>query len=194
MVEIQKYNDILHQFILIYLPVPNAVWCNFLTLEAVDNKKVGQLASTSATTPTSKSMSNPSTRAAKLQKMTSDFLQNCLDATEGVHLMQLTTPQLKWNGVEVGINGPNNLQHEEILWELAELNFCFELLALDSHATTGSDSESEHQALVSACFPNCTSGLLLVADLRAANHGLASENWEEKALYLRALKRVMMSW
>jgi hypothetical protein len=60
-------------------------------------------------------MSNPSTRAAKLREMTSDFLQNCLDATEGVHLMQSTTPQLKWNGVEVGINGPNNLQREEIL-------------------------------------------------------------------------------
>jgi hypothetical protein len=176
------------------LPMPNAVCRNFLTLEAVDNKKVGQLASTSATTPTSKSMSNPSTRAAKLREMTSDFLQNCLDATEGVHLMQSTTPQLKWNGVEVGINGPNNLQREEILWELADLNFRFELLALDSRATTGSDSESERQALVSACFPNCTSGSLLVADLGAANHGLASENWEEKALYLHALKRVMMSW
>ena len=74
-------------------PMPNAVWRNFLTLEAVDNKKVGQLASTSATT-TSKSMSNPSTRAAKLWEMTGDFLQNCLDATEGVHLTQLTTPQL----------------------------------------------------------------------------------------------------
>ena len=167
-------------------PMPNAVWRNFLTLEAVDNKKVGQLASTSATTPTSKSTSkstsNPSTRAAKLREMTSDFLQNCLDAVEGVHLIQSIIPQVKWNGAEVGIDGPSNLQREEILWELAELNFRFELLALDSRATTSSDSESERQALVSACFPNCTSGSLLVADLGAANHGLASENWEEKAL------------
>jgi hypothetical protein len=49
--------------------------------------------------------------------------------------------------------------------------------------------------LVGECFPGCASGIsLLIADLGAANHGLASTNWEERSQYLMALKRLMMTW
>ena len=36
--------------------------------------------------------------------------------------------------------------------------------------------------------------MLLAADLGAANHSLASQNWEEKALYLQALRKLMVTW
>jgi hypothetical protein len=87
------------------------------------------------------------------------------------------------------------LEREEILWELAELNFRFELLALDLRATSA-PSVSSHQGLIRECFPGIKEGdgALLVADLGAASHGLASENWEEKAPYLQALRKVMMTW
>jgi hypothetical protein len=79
--------------------------------------------------------------------------------------------------------------------ELAELNFCFELPALDAHANT-TESRFDCQLLVTACFP-CGEGgtaTLLVADLGAANHGLTSQNWEEKAPYLQALRQLMATW
>jgi hypothetical protein len=101
--------------------------------------------------------------------------------------------ELKWNGKVV--ESPNNLEREEILWELAELNFCFELLALDARAA-GSPPDHFRQQLVAACFPGGEDGTnaLLVADLGAANHGLASQSWEEKGLYLQALRKLMATW
>jgi hypothetical protein len=53
-----------------------------------------------------------------------------------------------------------------------------------------------HQELIAVCFPGGKDGTasLLVADLGAANHGLASENWEEKAPYLQALRKVVVTW
>jgi hypothetical protein len=68
-------------------------------------------------------------------------------------------------------------EREEILWELSELNFCFELLALHSRAMTAPDKDP--QELISACFPGCNSCSLLIADLGTANHGLADGNWED---------------
>jgi hypothetical protein len=163
-------------------PMPNAVWRNFLSIESVDSKNPGS----STSDPPSR------TRAAKLREMAHDFLQNCLEAE--VNLAQSNDAPITWNGDVVTIHDLSDLQREEVLWELAELNFRFELLALDSRATTTTCSDSVRQQLVSACFPNCDSGPLLVADLGGANHGLASQDWEERARYLHALKRVMMSW
>ena len=56
----------------------------------------------------------------------------CLDVAEGIELVD-SNGELKWNGSVV--ETLNNLKGEEILWELAELNFHFELLALDARVT-----------------------------------------------------------
>lgn len=88
----------------------------------------------------------------------------------------------------------SNGDYEEIAWELAELNFRFELLALDSRLNTDKESISGHpsrQELVEACFAD---GSLLVADLSSANQGLANPSWKGRAPYLHALKRLMMTW
>jgi hypothetical protein len=94
-----------------------------------------------------------------------------------------------WNNQEV--KTVMDAVKEEILWELSELNFRFELFALDSRAST---VKGDRQALVAACFAGCTSGSLLVTDLATANCGLADVDWEKRSTYLHALKRVMMSW
>jgi hypothetical protein len=159
-------------------PMPNTVWRKLLAFELDNNqdkKDVG----------TSKS-----TRAAKQRDLVNDFLQDCLKAP-GVVFAESEVGQLSWNGKVV--ENLSNLEREEILWELAELNFRFELLALDSRASSKVDND--RYKLVGQCFPGCASGIsLLVADLGAANHGLASTNWEERSQYLMALKRLMMTW
>jgi hypothetical protein len=49
-----------------------------------------------------------------------DTLQNCLSA-EGVEFSEASSGKLLWNGKHV--ETLSNLEQEEIVWELAELNF-----------------------------------------------------------------------
>jgi hypothetical protein len=159
-------------------PMPNTVWRKLLAFE-LDNNQDKMTVS-----------SSKSTKASKLRDLAVDFLQDCLKAP-GVVYTELGGGKLYWNGQVV--DNPSDLQREEILWELAELNFRFELLALDSRASSKIDND--RHKLVEECFPGCPSGAsLLVADLGAANHGLASTNWEDRSQYLMALKRLMMTW
>jgi len=155
-------------------PMPNTVWRNFLMQDLMQNSTGGSL---------------QESRGGKLRKLATDFLQNCLNR-EGVNFKEPSCDEVQWNGKAV--KNLSNEEREEIVWELAELNFRFELLALDSRATTA-PGENRHM-LVSECFPGSSSKSLLVADLGAANHGLSSQSWEERALYLQALKRLMVTW
>jgi len=118
-----------------------------------------------------------------------DLLQNCVQ-TDDVTLVGLQRGEAEWNGKVV--KTLNDAECEEVLWELSELNFQFELLALHSQATTR--IEEDLQGLISACFPGSKLRSLLVADLGSANHGLADGNWENRATYVHALKRLMMTW
>jgi hypothetical protein len=63
---------------------------------------------------------------------------------------------------------------QKILWELTELNFCFELLALDKRAYLSHCNEDDQQAMVVKCFIGSS---LLVADPEHANAGLQSHEW-----------------
>ncbi|KAK0224258.1 hypothetical protein IW262DRAFT_1295893 [Armillaria fumosa] len=65
----------------------------------------------------------------------------------------------------------------EILWELAEVNFCIEFQALDRQ-----------------CFPNGKVNMLHRVPLGSANYGLAHSNWLEHAPYIFAMCRCMQQW
>lgn len=156
-------------------PMPNTVWRTLLGLEHITKDNPGKLG----------------TRSQKLRETVKDFLQNCLEE-EGValtadadHNMEVT-----WQGKAFKDLGKD--EFEEILWELAELNFRFELMALDSRAST---SKVDRQRLISACFPRAVAGAsLITVDLSVANHGLASPDAEERKEFLQALRKVMSSW
>jgi hypothetical protein len=155
-------------------PMPNTVWRTLLSLEYVGNNQAG----------------NSATRSQKLREAVKDFLQNCLE-DEGVQLSDVdTNADVTWNGKAFESLGRE--EFEEILWELAELNFRFELLALDSRAST---KNVDCQKLISDCFPRPPAGAsLVVVDLSVANHGLADVDTEERKVYLQALRNVMSSW
>lgn len=136
----------------------------------------------------------PPTRSRKLKETADDFLQGCLNA-EGV---TVDVPDdngvlpAKWNGKDFSELG--NQEYEQILWELSELNFRFELMALDSRATTEPE-HSPRQELISDCFPRSKVGeSLLVVDLACVNHGLAALSWTARSVYVLALQKVMSSW
>ncbi|KAJ6467228.1 hypothetical protein DFH09DRAFT_1059509 [Mycena vulgaris] len=74
----------------------------------------------------------------------------------------------------------------EILWELAETNFRFELSALDIRA-----SKKERARPVSFCYAG---GTLLGIDLELARRGLASPSLRERHRYHVRLAALMLDW
>ena len=79
---------------------------------------------------------------------------------------------------------------QKILWELTELNFRFELLALDNLAS-GVTDKHERQTMVLKCFDVPS---LIVADVQRANSGLQAHNWQERLPFLLALRALMRDW
>jgi hypothetical protein len=80
---------------------------------------------------------------------------------------------------------------QKLLWELTELNFRFELLALDKRASLSRRGEDDRQAMILKCFTGCS---LVVVDLRHANVGLQSRRWHERLPFLLALRALIRDW
>jgi hypothetical protein len=84
----------------------------------------------------------------------------------------------------------------EILWELFELNFTHELLALDRRACKNLDLShnsrlSERQDLISKCF---SVGAFPHVSIPTRNCGLAANTLQERLPYVICLVHVMQSW
>lgn len=84
----------------------------------------------------------------------------------------------------------------EILWELHELNFRFELLALDRHLRPDlwdAEDEGVHRdADIQDVFFG--DGGYLVGDIPTKSSGLAAVSWRERLPYVRALRNLMADW
>ena len=158
-------------------PIPTSVWRDVLIVERSSNLP-----------PAEGSQESKQTFSGQQHRRAREIFDECVKS-DGVQFAGFDRGRMVWNNREV--ETVTDAIREEVLWELSELNFRFELLALDSRAST---AKGNRQALVADCFPGCTSGSLLVADLATANHGLADVDWEKRSIYLHALKRVMLSW
>ena len=148
-------------------PIPSSVWRDVLSYEHAQGKK----------DISSSSQSKVAKSGHLLRQRVLDLLQDCVQ-TDDVTLIGLQRGEAKWNGKVV--ESLSDAEREEVLWELSELNFRFELLALHSRATT--HTKEDFQESISACFPGSKSRSLLVADLGTANHGLADGDWENRAI------------
>ncbi|RDB30337.1 hypothetical protein Hypma_007053 [Hypsizygus marmoreus] len=162
-------------------PMSGKAWRDLLGLDWFEN---------APSTSQSKKDDNQKTKSSSRRELLTDFLQTCLQA-EGVSLDEMVRGKEAWQGKDF-----ENLQDadfEEILWEMGELNFRQELLALDIRITNSDSSiDAIHrQELIAACFPG---GQLLMAPLSEANHGLASYDGEERCRHLLALRRLMRDW
>ena len=123
--------------------------------------------------------------------MMAKFLAGCLDAADNGPGDERESNSVSWNGIDFDALG--NHHFEEVLWELAELNFRFELAALDARMSGLTAPDRYH--LIVKCFPDAAkTGSLLVAKLECADQGLGSLDWQQRSMYLLALKRLMMGW
>ena len=144
----------------------------------------------------STSQRQTTTKSASRRETIQILLQSCLQSNE---IQLSTSPALNtilWHEqkLSAGIL-PEVRIAQEILWELYELNFHFELLALDRRAHTGLLFDAiSRQEMILACFPGNEGGSMLVANTELACRGLAAENWKERTPYIIALKNVMKTW
>ena len=137
----------------------------------------------------------PEIRAKETERLRNEmtsFLGNTVgnDDVQIVERLDLTTARSSWYGIP--FDRLTDGHFEQILWELAELNFRFEFQALDRRARLGTPFEEEiaDEALV-ACFADQS---LAVPSLASANHGILSIYPRERAHYLFAMARVMSKW
>jgi hypothetical protein len=115
--------------------------------------------------------SNKQTKSSCCHADMHEPLGNCLDEA-GLEL-KTGDEQFFWHEQELSTGVlPSFELCQEILWELYELNFRFELLALHHQAQLAVDNSPEHQDHMLTCFPG--HGPLLVADVSLANQGLAA--------------------
>jgi len=138
-----------------------------------------------------------STRSAKRRQHAQDLLKTKLSSNAVVVPRCTVGEPFFWQGRSYC---PGNLPPEivvrQILWELYELNFAQEFLALDRRACTDLDSMDNHklygrQSLISKCF---VSNTLNYAPLPNNNCGLASETIRDRLPYLRYMVQIMEAW
>ncbi|KAF7792779.1 hypothetical protein EIP86_003877 [Pleurotus ostreatoroseus] len=105
------------------------------------------------------------------------------------------TVELTWYGSPWS---PNSLQQtREILWEISEIGFRFELLALDRHLVSSDGSEQPEMLEISRrqlIQTICAGRPEFLSHLPTANEGLASPNICGRARSLEALRTLVSRW
>ncbi|TFK59435.1 hypothetical protein BDN72DRAFT_780752, partial [Pluteus cervinus] len=162
-------------------PMPARVWKDFLTVNFLESN------------PNKKSTDTPAvSRSARTLAYAQDFYQSLLNE-DGVRVTNASRPSLPstWRGKP--FDTLVNSDFQEILWEINELSFRFEFMALDSRLSSDADKPF-HQVDVDECFPTVESGSLLVVDVTNANSGIASNILDQRGRALLAIRTVMQKW
>lgn len=111
-------------------------------------------------------------------------------------------PTVNWRHVplELTTEFPAGTVVSEVLWELCELNFRFDLLALDnilfSEHEQGPEERWQHQLQLFRCFRGGTepSFSLTRIAIPSSNSGLVSDSVLDRHPFVRALAKLMMEW
>lgn len=148
------------------------------------------------------------TKSAKRKQVVKDILASCTNASDGVSINPEDDNKITWQGTELKPGTvPSPEIGRQILWELSELNFRCELVALDKRAhndtlsldppplaageNTPTPMPLSREELVNRCFVGTS---MLDIQLEHANMGLACPLWPDRRDYLVALRNVMETW
>jgi hypothetical protein len=137
------------------------------------------------------------TKAARRRQEALDMLLPNPDMYPGVEMRSGLMGPIVWQGREYppGVLPPDNVVRE-ILWELYELNFIYELQSLDRRACDNLDMLNaaqlfDRQTHISQCFH--TSSFRHVP-IPSENFGLADDDFNKRFRFVNALVFVMKSW
>ncbi|KAF5341449.1 hypothetical protein D9758_014733 [Tetrapyrgos nigripes] len=107
-----------------------------------------------------------------------------------VQFDQLSSVPVTWRGETIdGIQVPPTIA-KEIIWELYELNFRQDLVALDAQLDESNMSLPERQNLLGRCWI----GAREYTDCQKAQDGLASTDPTKRSQILGALHKIMTTW
>ncbi len=158
-------------------PIAHQSWRVILNLDRLIKNASSGDTSSSRTMPT---------KAGKRREKAIDFLQGC--AGELRIDTNFNVGPAVWRSIE--LENLTDDHHREIVWELAELNFRFELLALDARAATNGGNHD----LLLCCLPYGLTTAFVAVDVGSANHGLGHPTWRQRAPYVFPLMNAMRSW
>jgi len=137
------------------------------------------------------------TKSAKRLEVIQSLLQNCLNL-DGVQINDNPTNEIFWQDRQLSAGElPEQLVAQEILWELFELNFRFEFMALDSRMDTAAAVPTDHvyrDDLLLRCFPGNISGSILITWKEFAHQGLEASRWQDRAPSIVAVKNIVRMW
>lgn len=96
-----------------------------------------------------------------------------------------------WRGQQLvdNVMPPLRIVHE-ILWEIYELSFRYELLALNRRLSPEPELD---QPKINACFPASEGGLTFVMP-SAGSSGLLANHWHSRFPYVTTFVRIMRNW
>jgi len=137
------------------------------------------------------------TKAARRRREVLDTVLPDTDVYPGVERRSSLKGPIVWQGREysAGVLPPENVVRE-ILWEIYELNFIYELQSLDRRACRDLDPSNatqlfDRQIQISECFH--TSSFRHVS-IPSKNIGLADNDFDNRFRFVTGLASVMNSW
>ena len=154
-------------------PLPNKTWRNLLSL--------------------GKTSPRADTLQGKLRSRVLLILQECASRSNThLNFNDLSSLPATWQGQEIPSHQlPPTHVGKEILWELYEINFRVEFLALDSILDKSDEHSTERQIVIDGhCWPNS----LVIPDFERSGDGLNARSLKDRAPYLDGLRLVMSSW
>jgi hypothetical protein len=130
------------------------------------------------------------TRNANHRHNVRERLERALQRSDvQLDVQNLFTKSVQWKGIE--INGlPDTNIAREILWELCELNFRSDFVALDRQMDESAVSALERQEIVDRCW----NGTAAYIDLLAMRSDLGERSVFERAAFVKALHTAMKTW
>lgn len=174
--------------------IPAAVWRQFFWIYRREPHAHGNLSAPPADTgdPTVDVELDEATAAAK-----------AMFGAELVATMNKTSREVFWKGraydvIDGGVVDMEPQTIREILWELAELNWRYELLTLDKfaapHMWLGSDAGVARAATILLVFTDSPSFVLTNAPFPTRNSSISAPARGDRLKAFTALRRVMSDW
>ncbi|KAK0493761.1 hypothetical protein EDD18DRAFT_1077975, partial [Armillaria luteobubalina] len=128
------------------------------------------------------------TKAAWQGNQMQEFLKGCCKEIQ-MDFSAKDQGMVLWRGKHYSKLTPAD--HQEIVWEIAKLEFCLELAELDHMVHGAAPSHDTACKLAVSC---CFVGTISIANIGSANMGFANPIWFDHMPYLCLLCHVMQTW
>ncbi|THU95767.1 hypothetical protein K435DRAFT_859199 [Dendrothele bispora CBS 962.96] len=130
---------------------------------------------------------------AEVEEMLMEALRGA-DMQHTIDISRLNTVVVKWQNSPTDISNAEPRILKEILWELSEASFRYELLVMDRRFYHGLSTREEREPQVLSAMMLHFKGALVPSDLSAATEGFASSQLFDRRMALWGLLMIMDDW